>query len=220
VPFTHTVPKILVPIRGRPLLARQLEYLAANGVREVAINVHHHAEQVIAALAEPPPPVHVHISTEARLLGTAGALVPFREYLDEPFLVLYGDVVTDADLTELARAHGASRSLATLAYYRSTSTAGKGTIEIDGAGRVQRFTEKGSPPGESLVNAGLYVMQPRILQYVVGDAPDFGHDVWPRALAAGEEVRGWELTGYIRDIGSPAALAAVEQDLAQGRLEW
>lgn len=220
-PLTYDVPKILVPLAGRTLLEWQLDYLAANGVDEVALNVHHHADQVeraVAGLAGRSPAVR--ISPEPELLGTAGALVPLRGFFRERFLLLYGDVVTDIDLRDLAAAHDAARPLATLAWYRSSELAGKGTLELDELGRITGFAEKASRSGEGRVNAGVYVLEPRVLDLIDGDAPDFGHDVWPRALAAGEELLGVEIEGYLRDVGSPDALAAAERDLAEGRIRW
>lgn len=220
-PLTHDVPKILAPLGDRTLLEWQLDYLAANGVDEVALNVHHHADQVelaVAGLAGRPPAVR--ISHELELLGTAGALVPFRGFFRERFLLLYGDVVTDIDLRALAAAHDAERPLATLAWYRSSELAGKGTLELDPHGRVTGFAEKQGAPGEGCVNAGVYVLEPRVLDLIEGEAPDFGHDVWPRALAAGEELLGVEIDGYLRDVGSPDALAAAARDLQEGRLRW
>lgn len=219
-PITHRVPKILAPLGGVPLLHRQLDYLAANGIDEVAVNVHHHADLVERALAERPSAVPVRLSHEERLLGTAGALVPLRDFLDGPFILLYGDVVTDAPLRTLAAAHARSGALATLACYPSEETRGKGTLELDVDGRVTAFAEKAATGGNALVNAGIYALDPGVLAFVEGEAPDFGHDVWPAALAAGALLRGWPLDGYLRDIGAPDALAAAENDLAAGRIAW
>jgi NDP-sugar pyrophosphorylase family protein len=215
-PLTDSIPKILAPLGNRPLLDHQLDYLAANGVSEVAVNVHHHADQLLAALERHTPPPATRASYEPELLGTAGALLPLRDFLTEPFLVVYGDVVTDADLGALMARHRELDGIATLAYYRSDDTAGKGLLELAPDGRVTAFVEKPSDARTGCVNAGLYALDPAILD-LVGPAPsDFGHDVWPRALAAGHRLYGHELSAYLRDVGSPDALAAADAELVEG----
>jgi mannose-1-phosphate guanylyltransferase len=216
-PLTITIPKILAPVGGEPLLAHQLRYLAAAGVSEVLMNVHHRADAIEEYLASTRPPLIVTLFHEPELLGTAGALLPMRPQLaDERFLVLYGDVVTDADLAALNQ--GAAR-IATLAYYTSSDVRDKGILELGPSGRILRFVEKPEQHGEGLVNAGIYMLEPRILDYVP-QRGDFGFDVWPRLLEAGEPIYAAEIDGYLLDMGSPDALARLEQDVATGRLAW
>ena len=221
-PLTTSVPKILVPLGGRPLLLHQLSYLARNGVSHVAVNVHHHAEQVLGFLDQNELPVDVRVSHEPQLLGTAGALDPLRDFLaePEPFVVLYGDVVTDVALADLRRTHEGAGATATLGYYRSDSVEGKGILVVDEGCRVSGFLEKPTTSnGSGCVNAGIYVVSPDVLSFAHPGA-DFGHDVWPALIAAGELVCGHEIDGYLRDIGSPEALAAAEEDLVRGLLRW
>lgn len=219
-PLTQSVPKILVPLGGRPLLERQLLYLAANGITHVAVNLHHHADLVLEFLERSDLPVQVRVSHEPELLGTAGALQPLRDFLTEPFVVLYGDVLTDANLAELAAAHARTNGTATLAYYRSRAAEGKGVLELDDEGRVSSFVEK--PPSSNevrCVNAGLYALSPEVLRFTRPGA-DFGHDVWPAMLVAGEAIYAHEVDGYLRDVGSPEALAEAEADLAARAIRW
>ena len=219
-PLTLSVPKILAPFAGRPLLAHQLEYLARSGVSEVAINLHHHADRVLEVLHEEEPPLPVQPYVERELLGTAGALAPMRDFLDEPFVVLYGDVVTDADLEALLDAHARRDGVATLAYYRSREVEGKGILELARDGRVSGFVEKpASADGTAAVNAGIYALSPDVLEFVRPGA-DFGHDVWPAVLTAGRPLYGHEIDCYLRDVGSLAALEEAERDLRSGAVRW
>jgi NDP-sugar pyrophosphorylase family protein len=216
-----SLPKILAPLGGRPLLAHQLDYLAREGVSEVAVNVHHHADKVARFLDEAEQPLRVQLFPEAQLLGTAGALVPMAAFLvDEPFVVLYGDVVTNAGLPALMRAQRRVDGLATLAYYRTRETVGKGVLDVRTDGRIVGFAEKsGEARDAAAVNAGIYAVAPEILRFVYEGA-DFGHDVWPAALGAGSDLYGYEIDCYIRDIGSPSELQAATRDLDEGRFRW
>jgi NDP-sugar pyrophosphorylase family protein len=215
-PLTARVPKILVEVAGEPLLTRQLRYLAAQGVTEVAMNVHHLAEHVRDYLDTADLPVPVHVFEEADLLGTAGALLPMRPLLTEPFVLLYGDVVTDMDLGEL---HERLRGVATLSYYMSTETEGKGVLELDETGRVVAFVEKPSGAlGEGAINAGVYALRPEIVG-LIPPSGDFGYDVWPELLQQGE-LYGHRVDAYVADIGSLDALRQVEDDVREGILTW
>jgi NDP-sugar pyrophosphorylase family protein len=213
---TGELPKILAPLSGHTLLDRQLAYLARQGITEVAVNLHHRAEAVVAHLERVAPPLPVRFSVEEELLGTAGALRPLAGFLEEPFVLLYGDVLTDLDLGELASRHV---GIATLACYRTTELAGKGVLRVDERLRVLSFVEKGEEQaGEGLVNAGIHVLEPAILDFVTAPPCDFGRDLWPAALAAGAEITAAPIDGYLLDVGTPETLAAAERDVEAGRL--
>jgi NDP-sugar pyrophosphorylase family protein len=214
--ITKTCPKILVPIAGEPLLGHQLRYLARQGVSEVALNVHHFEQQVRDYLATRSLPVRVCLFAEEELLGTAGALLPMRSFLTEPFVLLYGDVVTNMDLGALLR-H--LRDVATLSYYLSVDTKDKGVLELDNTGRVVAFVEKPSATEAAhAINAGAYALDPAILD-LIPERGDFGHDVWPAVLPTGR-LHGHRTDAYVTDIGSIEMLRKVEGDVHRGVLEW
>lgn len=221
-PLTDTTPKALAPLGGRPLLAWQLAWLAREGVTEVAVNVHHLQGRVLEFLEREPPPIPVRVSYEPVLLGTAGALLPLRDFLTGPFLVHYADVVTDARVGEHMAAHERSGAVATLTYHRADETFGKGVLSVDAGGRVTGFREKDpSDAGPGLVNSGIYAADPSLLDLITPERTDFGHHVWPAALAAGLHLDARELgDAYLRDIGSLEALEAAERDLEAGLLTW
>jgi NDP-sugar pyrophosphorylase family protein len=209
-------PKILVEVGGRPLLDHQLHYLAAGGVTEVVVNLHHRAELVRSFLAGRTWPVRVHTSYEPELLGTAGALVPVRDLLDASFVVLYGDVVTDVPLPAVVERHLAAGAAATVCCHRPETVTGKGIVTLDGDDRVTGFAEK--PPRAApggWVNAGLYVLEPAVVAAVPAGPADFGYDVFPGLLASGALVKGYRHGGVVLDVGTPAGLRRA-QDLVRG----
>jgi mannose-1-phosphate guanylyltransferase len=219
-PLTDTVPKILAPLAGRPLLEHQLAYLAGNGVSEVFLNVHHHADRVLEFVGRVETPVRVRVSYEPVLLGTAGALVPLRDELRETFALLYGDVITDEPLAAVVAAHRRTGGIATIACYRADDPRGKGVITVDPNGRVMAFAEKPQEVAtRAMVNAGLYVLEPEVFE-LVEPGSSFGVDIWPRALAEGRRVNSYRVTGYVRDVGTPATLSSAARDLSAGALSW
>jgi NDP-sugar pyrophosphorylase family protein len=207
------VPKALVEIGGEPLLARQLRYLQANGVERVVVNAHHLSEAIESFAAEyrSAGGPELIVLVEPALLGTAGGVRNALAQLGpHAFVVLYGDVLFEEPLEPLVRAHRERGALATLAVYESDSIAGKGVISVDRSGRITGFVERGDfPPGaRGLVNAGLYVIEPALVAALApGLAADFGHDVFPAALARGEHLAVHLLAAPVLDVGTPADLA-------------
>lgn len=208
-------PKVLIEVAGEPLLERHLHYLERNGVEQVVVNAHHHAAQIASFAEAYSGSVEVMCVIEERLLGTAGGV---RNALDHllpgPFLVLYGDVLVDAPIQPLVELHRAKQASATLAVHEAQSSAGKGVVEADDAGRVQRFTEKGADAaGSVLINSGLYVLEPDLVAPLpLGMEADFGRDVFPAAVESGLNLYAARLAEPVIDIGTPEGLALARNE--------
>jgi NDP-sugar pyrophosphorylase family protein len=206
------VPKALVEIGGEPLLARQLRYLHGGGVQRVVVNAHHLGEAIedFAAEYRSGAGGELVVALEPDLLGTAGGVRNALAQLGEDaFLVLYGDVLFDEPLDALMATHRARGAAATLTVYESDRLEGKGVVEIDDDGLITHFVEKGErdPGARGLVNAGLYVVEPRLLAGLdPGEVADFGHDVFPEALERGERLAVHLLPAPVLDVGTPADL--------------
>jgi NDP-sugar pyrophosphorylase family protein len=207
------VPKILVDIGGEPLLAHQLRYLEREGARRVVINAHHLAEQVIDFARRYEGPLELITLVEPRLLGTAGAVRNALHLFGEsPVVVLYGDVLVDASLADVAGAHSERGGVATLTVYASAHLEGKGVVEVDDQARVTGFLEKGASSGVGLVNAGLYVLERGLISGLSpGVELDFGLDVLPAAIARGESIFAYTLRSPVIDVGTPEALARAQR---------
>lgn len=206
------IPKALIPIGGRPLLDTHLEHLEREGVERVFINAHHLADQLIEHVTRYSGPIEIDVLVEPTLLGTAGAAVNALEMLGDTFFVVYGDVVLSEPLAPIVRTHRTSGAVATLAVYERDDTRAKGVVEVDSDGRVTSFIEQDPDrTGPGLVNAGLYVVGRELLAGCPHDTfLDFGHDVFPAALAAGERLQV-HLISPVIDIGTPEGLASARE---------
>jgi D-sedoheptulose 7-phosphate isomerase len=152
-------------------------------------------------------------SHEKELLGTAGALKRMAPFLDETFLVLCGDVLTNADFTSLAEFHRWRSAVATTALHRVEDPSRAGLVDASPDGRIFRFEEK--PPQSrrftNLACAGLYVFEPSILNEIPEDRPsDLGRDLIPCLIDKGLPVYGLEGVGHVLDIGSPERYALAQ----------
>ena len=224
-PLTLNLPKAMVPVAGRPLLAHILAWLARYGIRDVAINLHHCPDVITDFFGDGSAcGVRITYSYEERLLGTAGAARRLQHFLrDGPFVVAYGDVLTDLDLTALlafhrARVAATPGAAATLALYRVPNPTEVGLVGLDATGRITRFLEKPRPEEvfTDLANAGVLVAEPAVLDAIPeGRFADFGLDVLPGLLAAGAPLYGWPIPEgtYLLDIGSL-------EKYAQAQREW
>lgn len=212
-PITDHTPKCLVPVGGRPMLDIWLDALAAAGVTEVLVNLHHHAGTVQAHLARRGGPPAVRTSVEPVLLGSAGTLRAHRDWVrdEELFLTVNADNLTDFDLRVLVDAHRRAGWIATLSVFRAPRPQDCGIVEV-ADGIVTGFVEKPAQPRGDLANAGMYAFAPGVLDLVTGPAPrDVGHDLLPRLVGRAAAVA---LDGdWFLDIGTPAALD-------RARAEW
>lgn len=204
-PLTDTVPKCMVPIAGRPLLEIWLEQLAAAGVDEVLVNLHHLPDVVSAYLADRSGAPRVVTVFEPMLLGSAGTLVAARNWVaSEPmFLACYADNLTDFDLGTLVGYHQQHSGIATLTAFRSANPRAGGVLDVDASDSLIGFTEKPAHPTSDLVNAGMYAFAPAVLDEITGSPPlDIGYHLLPRLVGRARVI---PVAGYFTDIGTPRA---------------
>ncbi len=221
--LTENYPKPMLAVGGQPLLAHHMLWLRSYGVSEVAINLHHAADVIRDHFGDGSRyGMKITYSYEPELLGTAGAAKRLESFLDERFVVVYGDVFTNVDLAQLVTFHenGLARADAdaglTMSLYRVPNPTECGLVELDPAGRVLRFVEK-PPPAEvftDLANSGIFVCDPALLQEVpAATVYDFGRDLLPRLLESGCPVFGLPLASeeYVIDIGTPMGYSRAQK---------
>ncbi len=216
-PLTDTMPKPMVPLAGRPLLEHLLRLCAGYGVTDVAVNLHYLPFVVMEHCGDGRAMgVNILYGLESELLGTAGAVNNFREFFSEPFFVLYGDVYTEVDLRAMAAFHEQKGGVATIGLYRVANPTECGLVDKDEEGRVARFVEKPAVAFTDLANAGIYALSPKVLDYIPESGfCDFGRDVFPAMLAAGEALYGYPVPEYVMDIGSPEKYETAQRHVAR-----
>lgn len=228
-PLTLTRPKPLIEVGGSPLVAHALRWLRSFGIRDVAINLHYLPETITTVLGDGSQyGVAITYSYEETLLGTAGAARQLLDWFRGTFIVVYGDVLTDVDITTLLQTHRTNHAIATLGLVASDDLTSKGVVVTDESGRIIEFVEKPSPdrlarlqatPVTLWANGGIYIVEPEALAAITPNTPyDFGHDLFPSLLAKQSALYGCPLQGYLQDIGSHEWLAQARADLAAGKV--
>jgi mannose-1-phosphate guanylyltransferase len=204
-PLTETIPKPLIPLVDRPFLDHVLDRLAAHGVEEAILS-----SPYLEAAFEPlldarggraPRTVWM---TEAQPLGTAGAVANAAGRLDDTFLVLNGDILTDLDLTELVDYHREKGAIATIALAEVEDARPYGLVELDFNRRITAWREK--PPDEvpGTVNMGTYVLEPVALRGVATrHSVSIEHEVFPQLIEAKVPLYGFVSDAYWKDLGTP-----------------
>jgi NDP-sugar pyrophosphorylase family protein len=221
-PLTDDRPKALVTIGGRTLLEITLLRLRACGVREVVVNVHHFADQVVAYLAANQNfGMRIEVSREEALLDTGGGLKKAAWFFlepgasaDEPFLVHNVDVLSTIDFARLVEFHRQRNALATLAVAeRATSR----PLLFDAEGCLLRRGGESTGAGQSLAFSGIHMVSPRIFAKLDEDGAFSIVDAYLRLAARGESILGFRADGaYWRDLGRPEHLLEAERDVANG----
>lgn len=217
-PLTDTCPKPMLPIAGRPLLARTLDWLQANAVGEAALNLHYLPDVICMSLSTGSAwGIALRYSYEEQLLGSAGAVRAiddrFPGWLDQTFLLIYGDMLIDIDLADLLAFHRANSAILTLALKRTTTPHSQGMVELDQFGRVTQFVEKPqSWVGGNQANAGVYVCEPSLLDQLPAGPSDFSRDIIPALLRSETPIYGRLAHGYLLDIGTPNAYEQAQRD--------
>ena len=174
-PLSCTRPKLLFPILNKPLLDITIERLAKIGINEIILAVKYMAETFMQHYGDKKNGIKISYSIEKKPMRTGGA-IKFAEKLvgkDEPFLVLNGDILTTIDYNLLIKKHKESNAIATIALYKVTNPSRYGTVKFTEEGQITQFLEK-APHGKApsnLINAGIYVLDPKIFDYIPTNQP-------------------------------------------------
>ena len=214
-------PKALAPIGHRPFLDILIEDLCNRGIRRLVLLLGYRSDQIIELVSGRrgvwPADLQIELSVESRPLGTAGALKLAARFCDGRFLLLNGDTYFDLDLAGLLRTHEQAQPIATLAGATVEDAGRFGRLDVSDSGLVERFREKDARAGAGLINAGVYLMEPAVLDHIPVDASlSLESDVFPALLRAGQRIAVCAQAGTFFDIGTPASYQGFVE-FCQGR---
>ena len=199
-PYTKILPKALMPIGDMPILEVLLRQFKRAGFQDVILTVGHLAELLRAFFEDGSRfGIRIEYSFEDQPLGTAGPLSLVSSQLQETFLVSNSDVLTTLDLHELIASHRQSGAAATIACHQRQVHIDLGVLQFDGTGDLTGYIEK--PTYDFSVSMGIYVFEPRVLEYIPYNSYLDFPDLVLRLIAAGERVRGYPFAGYWQDLG-------------------
>ena len=216
-PLTCDLPKPMVPILNRPIAEHIINLLKRHQITEVVATLHY-LPDVMRDYFQDGSDFGVQMTyavEEDQPLGTAGCVKNIAELLDETFLVISGDSITDFDLSAAIEFHKSRQSKATLILTRVPNPVEFGVVITDEQMRIRRFLEKPSTSEifSDTVNTGTYILEPSVLEYLpVNEECDFSKDLFPLLLEKDEPMYGYIAEGYWCDVGHLDAYREAQYD--------
>lgn len=221
-PLTSSIPKPMIPLFNRPIMLHIVELLKKHGITDLVMLLYHQPF-VIKNFFRDGIDFGVKITyvTPLQDMGTAGAVKAAEKYLDERFLVISGDLLTDFNLKKVIDFHEDSKAMATITLTSVKDPLQFGVVITDKEKRITQFLEK---PGwgeviSDTINTGIYVLEPEIFKYIPeGENFDFSQDLFPQMLANSDPLFGYPAKGYWRDIGNTDSYREAYHDIFKGKV--
>ncbi len=222
-PLTANVPKPMIPVYNEPMMKYIILSLRDAGIKDIAILLYFKPEVVQDYFGDGSKfGINIHYVLPDSDYGTAGAVKKAEEFLNERFIVVSGDLLTDFNIPEIIGYHEAKQSKATITLTSVPDPLQFGVVITDENGKILRFLEK---PGwgevfSDTINTGIYVFEPEVLSYIPENKNfDFSQDLFPSMMARGVDIFGYNAKGYWRDIGNPDSYRTSLLEIAEGKIK-
>lgn len=211
--ITQTLPKTMINVNGKPILQHNIELCKKYGITDIYINLHHLASIITNHFANGENlGVRINYTMEETLMGTSGAVKNMAKqypgFDQEPFFIIYGDNYSGYDLNTLIAKSKETDPIASIAFHYREDVSTSGVAEFDKQGKVLSFIEK-PKPGETTshwVNAGIYYVDPSILDYIPDGYSDFAKDIFPELLKKNIPLYGVCENTQVRAFDTPEML--------------
>lgn len=222
-PLTSNCPKPMLPLANRPMMEHIIDLLKRHGITDIVVTVAFLPNQIRNYFGDGSEfGVRITYATEDEPLGTAGSVRNAMDQLDEQFLVISGDVLTDLDLGEIIAFHNEKKALATIGLVAVENPLEFGIVITREDGSIERFLEKPTwgQVFSDTINTGIFVLEPEIFDYIAPDVPvDFSGEVFPAILADGQALYGAVAEGYWEDVGTLEAYLSAHKDVMDSKVE-
>jgi mannose-1-phosphate guanylyltransferase / phosphomannomutase len=223
-PLTCDLPKPMVPVLNRPIAEHIVNLLKRNQITEVIATLHYLPDTMRDYFQDGSEfGIEMTYSVEdEQPLGTAGCVKNIAELLDDTFLVISGDSITDFNLQAAIAYHKQKGAKATIVLTRVPNPVEFGVVITDKEGRIQRFLEKPSSSEifSDTVNTGTYILEPEVLEYLpINEESDFSKDLFPLLLQKEQPIYGYIAEGYWCDVGHLDAYREAQYDALQRKVK-
>jgi NDP-sugar pyrophosphorylase family protein len=208
--MTRVIPKVMIPINGKPVIEWNIGLCKQHGITDLFINLHHLKNIITNHLGNGDRfGVAITYANESHLLGTGGGVKQFSKSLEgAPFFVIYADNWSDYDLRAIHKHHQETKAEMTIALFHLEDVHLSGVAVLDQEDRILKFVEKPKtdPPPSHWVNAGIYLIEPHLLSQIPEGTCDFGREVIPRWIQDGVHVAGIKMKEKVIPIDTPSLL--------------
>lgn len=221
-PLTSNAPKPMLPLVNRPMMEHIVDLLREHGIEDIVVTVAFMANAIRNYFGDGSEfGVRMVYASEETPLGTAGSVRNAMDELDDTFVVISGDVLTDIDLGAVIATHTEREALATIGLVRVENPLEYGIVITQDDDSIERFLEKPTwgQVFSDTINSGIYVLEPRVFDWIPPDQPvDFSSDVFPKLLEDGEPLIGAVTEGYWEDVGTLPAYVRAHKDILDGKV--
>ena len=219
-PLTNNIPKAMVPVLNVPFLEHVIRHLSSHGIKDIILAQSHFSQPIESYFGNGSQfGVKLRYLIEDIPLGTAGAVKNAEKYMDDTFLVLNGDILTDLDITATIAFHQARKAKATIVLTPVDDPTSYGLVETNARGRVTRFLEKPSHQQitTNMINAGTYILEPDTLNRIPPYTNfSFERELFPLLLDQDEPIYAYPSAAYWIDMGTPEKYLQLHRDLLSG----
>lgn len=212
-PLTYVIPKVLLPIAGKPLLERTIVYLKSYGVTEFVVCVAYLKKQIMEAFGDGTDlGVKIDYAEADSPLGTAGQLKTAERFIDGTFLAMNGDIVTSLNIGNLLEAHRSFGGVGTIALKRYEVKMPYGFITTDERGEIKKFEEK--PTLSFMANAGVYILERELFGMIPAGKPySLETEVFPLLISNGMRMNSYFEDADWADVGSMTDFERVNDEV-------
>ncbi len=222
-PLTTNTPKPLLTIANKPMMEHIVMLLKSHGIDEIVVTVAFMANAIRSYFGDGQElGVKISYATEEVPLGTAGSVRNAIEELNEQFIVISGDVLTDFNLKELIEFHNEKGGIGTLALKRIENPVDFGIVICNSDGSIERFLEKPTwgQVFSDTINTGIYILEPEIFEYIPENTTvDFSSDIFPVVLEDKKSIFGTVMEGYWEDVGTLDSYLSAHKDVLDGKVK-
>lgn len=222
-PLTCGRPKPIVPIVNKPVMEYTIELLKEHGIREIGVTLQYLPDMIKNTFGDGSElGVKIEYFIEDTPLGTAGSVKNAESFLDDTFVVISGDALTDINITEAIEYHKNKKSIATLILKEVNVPLEYGVVVTDSDGKIRRFLEKPSwsEVFSNTVNTGIYILEPEVLScFDKGVAFDFSKDLFPLLMQNKKPLYGYSAKDYWCDIGDIQSYIQSHFDVLDGKVK-
>lgn len=220
-PLTDKLPKPMLPIMNEPLMAHILHLLKKHNITEIGVTLHYKSEQIIEHFKDGEDyGVRLTYFHDTEPRGTAGCLKQAKSFITDDFLVISGDIVTDADLTEAIAFHKEKKAITTLLLKETDNPTDFGVVVTNEDGKIEHFYEQPdwNEVRSDTISTGIYIMNPEILSFIPDGHCDLSHDLFPMLLQKNTPLYGYIAQGYWRDISHVESYQTCHKDIFEGKV--
>lgn len=217
-PLTHEIPKPMIPLNGKPLIEHSLDLFKKYGIKDVIISVGYLGEKIKEYFGNGARfGLNITYIEEKSPLGTAGPLKMAKNLIKDTCLVCNADELKEIDLVDMFIFHKENHAKATIALTTVKNPSEYGVARLNG-NKILEFIEKPKNPPTNLINAGLYIMEPEVIDLIPDGYAMLETDVFPKIAKEGR-LFGYSFSGYWKPVGNMEQYNEAINDLRKGKFQ-